>query len=456
MIERPEFKEVIRAGLRETERPVYTPCAFGERKDTKMSLSDAYQAMRKEPAVQEPSEISLPNGDSLVFLSLPAAASHTLVSLRAKETAAGKIEYLSKPDEGFSIPAQQFHWIYNQTADGEAEPLTHSQLASYPHALRRQILGAHAERILSGKKAMDQALIAQHIPNADKGSYIYATIGHHPIEKRLEDGFSRGPQSNPTIHAAVTFFQAPDEITATKKIVDLTPQELLKDIDPLSSLFFEKTKDPIKSLLEHIIVYDHHTLATIDIINEDDEQKEVFPYGWKITFGDTPTLADSMDMAALFISQMEGLWRGAKVVRQTPEDENGRQQQELEKQKMIQTIGIDGYKQFTSFTRTSGEREPSEIEELDNDIAAIDDRMKTLNPNTKKYKSLEMRKHLLEDINAEPSRFTIPGEPSFNIIFDVDTNENTVHSLFLTPALSEKGIAEKITGAILQRPERNY
>ncbi len=455
MIERADYKEIIYKSLNTTERPVYVPLAFGERKDTKMNLSNAYQEMQKEPSMMEPSTIPLENGDSLIFLSLPAAASHTLVSLQAEEKDAGKIEYLSTPMDGFSIPAQQFHWIYRQNADGEAEPLTHNQLAAYPYTIRQQVLKEHSERILAGKNDMDQALIDQNIPNAERGSYIYATIGHHPIEKRLEDGFSRGPQSNPTIHTAVTFFQDPETVTQTKKIVDLSPQELLKDIDPLSGLFFDKTKDSIKSLLEHIIIYDHHIQATIDVIPESDEQKEVFPYGWKVTFNENTSLENGLEMATLFISQMKGLWESAKIVRQIPDDEKAKQQKEMEKQKMIQTIGLDGYTQFTSFTRTSGERESSEIQALHEDIENLEERLQNLKPNTKKYKKLEMRKHLLEDINAEPSRFTMPGEPSFNIVFDVDAEDNRLHSFFLTPALSEKGVAEKITGAILQRAERN-
>lgn len=452
MLESGSFKEKVRIGLADTERPVYTPVQFGERKDTTKNLSDAYQGMRTESAFLPPEELPI-DQHSLVFLALPAASSHTMVTLEAHRTEANTIQFGSGRQESLKVPAHQFHWIYRQNGN-TSEPLTHEQLAKLPYKTRRKILDTHAENILTGKKNMDQALKDQHIANAEKGSLVYATIGHHPIDERSVDGYARGPQSNPTIHTAVTFFQEPEDVVTTKKVTELTPEELLKDIDPLTSLFFDKTKEPIKSLLEHIIIFDHHIDANIEVLKENQSSNENVPYGWKITYKDKTTLADTMELAILFISQMQVLWDSAKKVRQTPADKTDKDERKIAKHTILHTVGHEGYKQLTGFLKTSGDRDKEETQEITDEINALNNDLEGMKINTKKYKTLEMRRHLLEDILADPSRFTFPGQPSFNVIFDVDAENDRVKSMFITPALSEKGVAEKVTGAILKRPER--
>ena len=148
------------------------------------------------------------------------------------------------------------------------------------------------------------------------------------------------------------------------------------------------------------------------------------------------------------------MWDSAKKVRQTPADKTDKDERKIAKHTILHTVGHEGYKQLTGFLKTSGDRDKEETQEITDEINALNNDLEGMKINTKKYKTLEMRRHLLEDILADPSRFTFPGQPSFNVIFDVDAENDRVKSMFITPALSEKGVAEKVTGAILKRPER--
>ena len=49
---------------------------------------------------------------------------------------------------------------------------------------------------------------------------------------------------------------------------------------------------------------------------------------------------------------------------------------------------------------------------------------------------------------------TIPGDPSFNMQYEVDTDRKLQH-IIITPAMSEKANAERYTDAVLKSSERN-
>lgn len=421
--------------------PLVVPHAFRERRDiAAATISEAYAQMLEEPMFGETERHFLNPKTKITLFSLPAAAPHTGITLKARKIDGRHMAFANSPNlEGdeFDVPAQQFHWMISEDTSGdklEYTPISYSELAAFPTWKRRKILSAYAQRLINGKRELDAALLAQNIPDADRGSYIYATIGHHHKVRREVDGFGRGPQSNPTVHHSITFFPPNEHIKGNRRIEDMSPDELVKAIDPLSSIFFEATSQPIRSIMENVVT-DFDVNATVDVIPEHTDHEEPFPFGWKVNFKEDIPLEKGMDMFIHFVSQMKLLWDDGR--------ELGEDTQNKDKQrKVAQVTGEEGVDIFSSWMRPTLER----IEEETRNIATL-----LLGQEERADLIKEIYKFLIVDYLANHPRFTMPGDASFNVLYDVDTKTGNVRSISFTPALNEKGIAERITGAHYDR-----
>lgn len=457
--------DLIRDGVAGEALPFIRPEPIGLRKDTMWSFSEAFLRMDiEEDYFLRSSDIVLPNGDYIVFLSLPAISPHTPVKLQTQGHIK-QLSYITSP-EALSLqdkelfPAQQYHWIFFKELQGDAKPIDYTELARYPDDLRDAILSEFSNRLVIGKQTMDAALRVQGIHGAENGAYIYATAGHHA--KALtnnKDGYSRGTQSNSTIHSAVTFFPPKEDLLEKRDRFKIDPATLLKQIDPLSAKFFDFTKESLASVLERNIAKKKYP-AQVTIISEDESHQEPFSFGWKVTFTEPSELKTGWELVLQFINQMEEVWEEAKKYKKNQKAKTNyrkifKKPRENVPEIIVDFIGAEGAKALEKVIGVKSVRTLEDYERLKRGIKAVEKRLDRSELTEENRKALEVYVTLLRDLLEDGSKFSVPGVPSFNLLFDVNTESGKLQSLYITPALSEKGVAERITGGVLERPERS-
>jgi len=406
----------------------YNAKSGGKRNDAgDNSFNDVYHGIERETSVFLPDNVlHLPfssQNDGIRFMTRVAASSHTPFEMTAPNNE--------------QMPAHIVHWAITER-NGEYGALTYQDLDKLSDDKRNTILSNLGERITKSKLLMDEVLTAQGI--GDGSSLVYAVVGFHSKKERERDGRSRGVQSNPTVHFHSVALPRPEEITGKIDPRNLDSDTLLKHVDPFSSAFFSVAQEPVHTLLEEMVNKSSPT-GSVESISTEGQPKKSFAFGWKINFSNNynkATMAEGVDVLLQFLGQMDALWNAGAAVRQNPEDEDARST-------VRQYVGERGLRALLRLAKVRSEMDERETEALEESI----NKRKAESSSDKVEETLI---YLKDDILATHPRYTIPGKPSFAFLFDID-KDGILQSMSISPALSEKGIAEKLTGATVRRFE---
>jgi hypothetical protein len=316
-------------------------------------------------------------------------------------------------------------------------------------------------------------------------------IGHYA--KRDEDGLGRGPQSDPNFHAhSVIYFQPEKIITLLSQlgyqigcekfndaIASLNQMGILKggiefgkyddeihfkQIDPYSTLVFQKVNKLVRGVLERLIQEQGVLEFSIHDFSHHDINELItrIAEGWRIEI-DEKDFAKVFDALLIFLGKIYDFWGEAITALEiywTQENESQLKNVVDALLNNLNPVGLDNSDRLAL------------IDNLINFIKRIkptDKQKEKLNltqqerpgvnegpPNEKKgsakkrkrVKQLRLSNFAQKELQ-QPTGYNIPGIPGFGLTIEYIDQRKLI--VTFCPLLSQKGVGEQVTGAPLKR-----